>query len=142
MNNVAEALKIARTARDILGANGITLDYHVIRHMLNLESVYTYEGTHDVHTLIIGADITGHRCVHRRALNSVAETAEARFNRSLPSPGAFPLLKLWSAPSSISKVIGSPLIARTARAARDTPSAVSLPFQSGCPGPGAARRTS
>lgn len=59
MNNVAEALKIARTARSILGANGITLDYHVIRHMLNLESVYTYEGTHDVHTLIIGADITG-----------------------------------------------------------------------------------
>lgn len=60
MNNVAEALKIARTARDILGANGITLDYHAIRHMLNLESVYTYEGTHDVHTLIIGRDITGH----------------------------------------------------------------------------------
>lgn len=60
MNNVSEALKIARTARDILGANGITLDYHAIRHMLNLESVYTYEGTHDVHTLIIGRDITGH----------------------------------------------------------------------------------
>ncbi len=59
-NNVSEALKIARTARDILGANGITLDYHVIRHMLNLESVYTYEGTHDIHTLIIGRDITGH----------------------------------------------------------------------------------
>jgi glutaryl-CoA dehydrogenase len=60
MNNVCEALKIARTTRDILGANGITLDYHAIRHMLNLESVYTYEGTHDVHTLIIGRDITGH----------------------------------------------------------------------------------
>jgi len=58
-NNVAEALKIARTARDILGANGITLDYHTIRHMLNLESVYTYEGTHDIHTLILGRDITG-----------------------------------------------------------------------------------
>lgn len=58
-NNVAEALKIARTARDILGANGITLDYHAIRHMLNLESVYTYEGTHDIHTLILGRDITG-----------------------------------------------------------------------------------
>ncbi|HYA03436.1 MAG TPA: acyl-CoA dehydrogenase family protein, partial [Syntrophobacteria bacterium] len=51
--------KIARTARDILGANGITLDYHVIRHMLNLESVYTYEGTHDIHTLSVGRDITG-----------------------------------------------------------------------------------
>jgi glutaryl-CoA dehydrogenase len=59
MNNVAEALKIARTARDILGANGITLDYHAIRHMLNLESVYTYEGTHDIHTLSIGREITG-----------------------------------------------------------------------------------
>jgi glutaryl-CoA dehydrogenase len=59
MNNVWEALKIARTARDILGANGITLDYHVIRHMLNLESVYTYEGTHDIHTLSVGRDITG-----------------------------------------------------------------------------------
>ncbi|MBW1980459.1 MAG: acyl-CoA dehydrogenase family protein [Deltaproteobacteria bacterium] len=59
MNNVAEALKIARTARDILGANGVALDYHVIRHMLNLEAVYTYEGTHDIHTLIVGRDITG-----------------------------------------------------------------------------------
>ena len=59
MNNVSEALKIARTARNILGANGVALDYHVIRHMLNLEAVYTYEGTHDVHTLIVGRDITG-----------------------------------------------------------------------------------
>ncbi len=59
MNNVAEALKIARTARNILGANGISLEYHIIRHMLNLESVYTYEGTHDIHILSIGRDITG-----------------------------------------------------------------------------------
>jgi glutaryl-CoA dehydrogenase len=59
MNNVSEALKIARTARNILGANGVALDYHVIRHMLNLEAVYTYEGTHDIHTLILGRDITG-----------------------------------------------------------------------------------
>ena len=59
MNNVSEALKISRTARNILGANGVALDYHVIRHMLNLEAVYTYEGTHDVHTLIVGRDITG-----------------------------------------------------------------------------------
>jgi len=58
-NNVAMALKIARTARDILGANGITLDYQSIRHMLNLESVYTLEGTHNVQTLILGQDITG-----------------------------------------------------------------------------------
>ena len=59
MNNVSEALKIARTARNILGANGVALDYHVIRHMLNLEAAYTYEGTHDIHTLILGRDITG-----------------------------------------------------------------------------------
>jgi glutaryl-CoA dehydrogenase len=59
MNNVAEALKIARAARDILGARGITLQFPVIRHMLNLESVYTYEGTHDIHLLSLGRDITG-----------------------------------------------------------------------------------
>lgn len=59
MNNVSEALKIARSARSILGANGVALDYHVIRHMLNLEAVYTYEGTHDIHTLAVGRDITG-----------------------------------------------------------------------------------
>jgi glutaryl-CoA dehydrogenase len=58
-NNVHEALKIARIARDILGANGVTDEYQCGRHMCNLESVYTYEGTHDVHTLILGADITG-----------------------------------------------------------------------------------
>jgi glutaryl-CoA dehydrogenase len=58
-NNVAMALKIARMARDLLGANGITLDYQAIRHMLNLESVYTLEGTHHVQTLILGQDITG-----------------------------------------------------------------------------------
>lgn len=59
MDNVAQALKIARDARDLLGANGICIDYPVIRHMLNLESVYTYEGTHDIHLLSIGEDITG-----------------------------------------------------------------------------------
>jgi glutaryl-CoA dehydrogenase len=59
MNNVAEALKIARIARDILGANGITDEYPVIRHMLNLETVNTYEGTEDVHRLTLGRDITG-----------------------------------------------------------------------------------
>jgi glutaryl-CoA dehydrogenase len=59
-NNVGWALKIARTARGILGGNGILLDYPVIRHMLNLESVYTYEGTNEVHTLILGNALTGH----------------------------------------------------------------------------------
>jgi glutaryl-CoA dehydrogenase len=58
-NNVDVALEIARLARDILGANGILDEYPVMRHMANLESVKTYEGTHDIHTLIIGDDITG-----------------------------------------------------------------------------------
>ncbi len=58
-NNVAAALDIARLARDIHGANGIVDEYPVIRHLLNLESVFTYEGTHDIHTLILGRDITG-----------------------------------------------------------------------------------
>jgi glutaryl-CoA dehydrogenase len=58
-NNVYWAREIARDARDILGANGITDDYQCGRHMLNQETVYTYEGTHDIHTLIIGADVTG-----------------------------------------------------------------------------------
>src|SRR5258707_7936832 len=59
MNNVAIALDIARKARDILGANGIVDDYCVMRHMNNLESVYTYEGTNDIHKLVIGEKITG-----------------------------------------------------------------------------------
>jgi len=59
MNNVNIALEIARSARDILGANGISDEYPVIRHMLNLESVKTYEGTHDIHNLIIGEAVTG-----------------------------------------------------------------------------------
>jgi glutaryl-CoA dehydrogenase len=58
-NNVREALKTAREARALLGANGITLEYPVSRHMNNLESVFTYEGTDDIHTLIIGQAITG-----------------------------------------------------------------------------------
>lgn len=58
-NNVDIALTVARMAREILGANGILDEYPVMRHMANLESVKTYEGTHEIHTLIIGADITG-----------------------------------------------------------------------------------
>ncbi len=58
-NNVAMALDIARSAREILGANGITTEYPIMRHMMNLESVKTYEGTHDIHTLILGQEITG-----------------------------------------------------------------------------------
>jgi len=58
-NNVGNALEIARLARDVLGANGIVDEYPVIRHMMNLETVNTYEGTYDMHTLIVGRDITG-----------------------------------------------------------------------------------
>jgi glutaryl-CoA dehydrogenase len=58
-NNVWMALECARMARDILGANGITEDYPIMRHMMNLESVKTYEGTHDIHTLILGHSLTG-----------------------------------------------------------------------------------
>ena len=57
--NVRAALEIARVCRDILGGNGITLEYPVMRHLCNLETVFTYEGTHDIHTLILGQDITG-----------------------------------------------------------------------------------
>ena len=56
---VKSALEIARTARDMLGANGISLEYQVGRHMLNLESVITYEGTDDIHALAIGNELTG-----------------------------------------------------------------------------------
>lgn len=58
-NNVRVALEIARAARSILGAYGITLEYHAMRHSANLESVDTYEGTYDIHTLILGRDLTG-----------------------------------------------------------------------------------
>ena len=59
MGNVRGALEVARSARSILGGNGITLEYPVIRHMNNLESVLTYEGTHEVHTLVVGQALTG-----------------------------------------------------------------------------------
>ena len=58
-NNVSKSLDICRNARDILGGNGISDEYHVMRHMVNLETVKTYEGTHDVHTLIMGRNLTG-----------------------------------------------------------------------------------
>ncbi|MCH8156994.1 MAG: acyl-CoA dehydrogenase family protein [Nitrospinae bacterium] len=63
-NNVRVALDIARKARDILGASGISIEYSTIRHMLNLESVYTYEGTDSIHTLILGKKITGFDAFH------------------------------------------------------------------------------
>ena len=60
-NNCGKALDIARLARDMLGGNGIADEYHVIRHMMNLEAVNTYEGTHDIHALILGKAQTGHQ---------------------------------------------------------------------------------
>jgi len=59
MNNVKIAMDIAHSARTMLGANGIMGEYPIMRHANNLESVYTYEGTHDMHTLIIGQEVTG-----------------------------------------------------------------------------------
>ncbi len=61
LNNTREAIAIARLSRSILGANGITLEYPIMRHMTNLESVLTYEGTEEVHTLVIGGLLTGHK---------------------------------------------------------------------------------
>ena len=58
-NNTGKALDIARMARDMLGGNGISDEYHVIRHMLNMEVINTLEGTHDIHTLILGRAQTG-----------------------------------------------------------------------------------
>jgi glutaryl-CoA dehydrogenase len=61
MNNVAKARRIAALARDVLGGNGILLDYRIMEHMADLEGVYSYEGTHDINTLIVGQAITGYR---------------------------------------------------------------------------------
>ena len=58
-NSCGRALEIARSARDMLGGNGISDEYHVFGHMDNLEAVNTYEGTHDIHALILGREITG-----------------------------------------------------------------------------------
>jgi glutaryl-CoA dehydrogenase len=58
-NNCDVALKVARSARQVLGGNGVTAMYPVMRHMMNLESVVTYEGTHEVHTLVVGQEVTG-----------------------------------------------------------------------------------
>jgi glutaryl-CoA dehydrogenase len=66
MNNVAKARRIAANAREVLGGNGILLDYRVMEHMADIEGVYTYEGTNDVNTLIVGQAITGHRAFSPR----------------------------------------------------------------------------
>jgi len=63
-NNCGKALAIARDARDMLGGNGIVDEYHIIRHVSNLETVNTYEGTSDIHALILGRAITGHQAFY------------------------------------------------------------------------------
>ena len=82
-NNVWLARECAQLAREILGANGIVDDYPVIRHMLNIESVYTYEGTHDIHGLIIGEAITG-----IPAYNAPERTAASRSGAAAAAPAA------------------------------------------------------
>ena len=74
MNNVAKARRIAATAREVLGGNGILLDYRVMEHMADIEGVYTYEGTNDVNTLIVGQAITGHRAFSPRARRAEERT--------------------------------------------------------------------
>jgi glutaryl-CoA dehydrogenase len=59
MNNVAKARQIAPLARDLMGGNGILLDYRVMEHMADIEGVFTYEGTHDINSLVVGQAITG-----------------------------------------------------------------------------------
>jgi glutaryl-CoA dehydrogenase len=76
MNNVSKARRIAATARDVLGGNGILLDYRVMEHMADIEGVYTYEGTHDVNTLIVGQAITGHRAFSLRPPQRAEEKGE------------------------------------------------------------------
>jgi glutaryl-CoA dehydrogenase len=63
-NSCGKALDVARQCRDMLGGNGIQDEYHVIRHVMNLEAVNTYEGTHDIHALILGRAITGIQAFH------------------------------------------------------------------------------
>jgi glutaryl-CoA dehydrogenase len=84
-NNVWVARECAKLAREVLGANGIVDDYPVIRHMLNIESVYTYEGTHDIHCLILGQAITG-----IPAFNAPAPTAESTEATATPKGAAPP----------------------------------------------------
>ena len=77
MNNVAKARRIAALARDVLGGNGILLDYRVMEHMADLEGVYSYEGTHDINTLIVGQAITGHKAFAPEPPKQDGETGRA-----------------------------------------------------------------
>ena len=91
-NNAGKALDIARVARDMHGGNGIADEFHVIRHMLNLETVNTYEGTHDIHALILGRAQTGIQAllVSGRALTQEKPRRRFRASRSSNSPASSP----------------------------------------------------
>ena len=82
MNNVAKARQVAATARDVLGGNGILLDYRVMEHMADLEGVYSYEGTNDVNTLIVGQAITGHRAFASHLPKNPEPEKEGRADRA------------------------------------------------------------
>jgi len=82
MNNVAKARTIAALARDVLGGNGILLDYRVMEHMADIEGVYTYEGTNDVNTLIVGQAITGHRAFSYRPPTNPEPEKDGRAQRA------------------------------------------------------------
>ena len=82
MNNVAKAREIAALARDTLGGNGILLDYRIMEHMADIEGAYSYEGTHDVNTLIVGQAITGHRAFSPRPPNNTKPAKDGRAERA------------------------------------------------------------
>jgi glutaryl-CoA dehydrogenase len=86
MNNVAKARKTAALARDVLGGNGILLDYRVMEHMADLEGVYSYEGTNDVNTLIVGQAITGHRAFTPRPPKNPAPEKDGKAERAEQKP--------------------------------------------------------
>ena len=93
LNNVREAIAICREARTILGANGITTEYPVMRHANNLESVLTYEGTSEIHTLILGEALTGERALHVSAGPALSRGGAGRAGgeaRTAPSRPARP----------------------------------------------------
>src|SRR3546814_11867554 len=90
-NNCGKALDIARMARDMHGGNGIHEDYHVLRHLVNLETVNTYEGTHDVHALILGRAQTGIQpffCSTQSATDGGRYARARRYRRARSQPGA------------------------------------------------------
>jgi glutaryl-CoA dehydrogenase len=86
MNNVAKARKTAALARDVLGGNGILLDYRVMEHMADLEGVYSYEGTNDVNTLIVGQAITGHRSFAPRPPKNPGPEKDGKAERAEQKP--------------------------------------------------------